>query len=83
MGEWEQQAGAKEYGQFMIEIFDEWYAILVRLGCVYWAVAHGVLGMQPSLCIFRKTCGDQMIVEQNGDIFSCDHYVYPHYKIGN
>lgn len=85
MGEWEQQAGAKEYGQFMIEIFDEWYAHDIgKIGVQFieqWLMAF--LGMQPSLCIFRKTCGDQMIVEQNGDIFSCDHYVYPHYKIGN
>ncbi|SPX42037.1 regulator of arylsulfatase activity [Haemophilus influenzae] len=41
------------------------------------------LGLQPSLCIFRETCGDQLVIEQNGDIYSCDHYVYPEYKLGN
>lgn len=85
MGEWEQQASAKDYGQFMIDIFDEWYANDIgKIGVQFieqWLMAF--LGIQPSLCIFRQTCGDQMIVEQNGDIFSCDHYVYPHYKIGN
>lgn len=85
MGEWEQQASAKDYSQFMIDIFDEWYANDIgKIGVQFieqWLMAF--LGLQPSLCIFRKTCGDQMIIEQNGDIFSCDHYVYPHYKIGN
>lgn len=85
MGDFEQEASAKDYGQMMIAIFEEWRkADIGKIGVQYieqWLMAY--LGFQPSLCIFRKTCGDQMIVEQNGDIYSCDHYVYPEYKIGN
>jgi uncharacterized protein len=40
-------------------------------------------GYQPSLCIFREICGDAMVIEQNGDIYSCDHFVYNDHKIGN
>jgi len=35
------------------------------------------------LCIFAETCGDAMIIEHNGDVYSCDHYVYPEYNLGN
>ncbi|HHF3390457.1 TPA: anaerobic sulfatase maturase [Haemophilus influenzae] len=85
MGDYKQQATAKDYGQFLIDIFDEWYANDVgKIGIQFieqWFMAY--LGLQPSLCIFRETCGDQLVIEQNGDIYSCDHYVYPEYKLGN
>lgn len=85
MGDYSQQASAKDYGQMMIEIFKQWYPHDIgKIGVQFieqWMMAF--LGYQPSLCIFRKTCGDQMIIEQNGDIYSCDHYVYPQYKLGN
>ncbi|MGR6979947.1 anaerobic sulfatase maturase [Testudinibacter sp. P27/CKL/0425] len=85
MGSPEQQTSAAAFGQFMIDIFDSWYPQDVGLINVQfieqWLMAFS--GYQPSLCIFRPTCGDQMIIEQNGDIYSCDHYVYPQYKIGN
>ncbi|QIM64849.1 anaerobic sulfatase maturase [Frederiksenia canicola] len=85
MNDGEQQASAKDYGQFLIEIFQQWYANDIGKISVQfieqWMMAF--LGMQPSLCIFRQRCGDQIVIEQNGDIYSCDHYVYPQYKIGN
>ena len=85
MGDYQQQAEAKDYGQMMIDIFHQWYAQDIgKIGVQFieqWLMAF--LGFQPSLCIFRKACGDQMVLEQNGDIYSCDHYVYPEYKIGN
>ena len=85
MGDYKQQASAKDYGQFLINIFDEWYANDVgKIGIQFieqWFMAY--LGLQPDLCIFRETCGDQLVIEQNGDIYSCDHYVYPEYKLGN
>ncbi|KGQ69636.1 anaerobic sulfatase maturase [Chelonobacter oris] len=81
----EQQASANAYGQFLIDVFDCWYQQDIgRISVQFieqWLMAF--FGYQPSLCIFRPTCGDQMIIEQNGDIYSCDHYVYPQYKIGN
>ncbi len=85
MGEWEQKATAKDYGKMMRDIFDQWYPHDIgRIGVQFieqWLMAY--LGLEPSLCIFRKACGDQMIIEQNGDLYSCDHYVYPEYKLGN
>lgn len=41
------------------------------------------MGYEPSLCFFRDCCGDAMILEYNGDLFSCDHFVYPAYRLGN
>ena len=41
------------------------------------------MGQNPGLCIFAETCGDAMIIEHNGDVYSCDHFVYPDYKLGN
>ncbi|QGM81317.1 anaerobic sulfatase maturase [Otariodibacter oris] len=85
MGDYNQQAEAKDYGQMLIEIFDEWFkGDIGRINVQFieqWFMAF--LGFEPSLCIFRKTCGDQLVIEQNGDIYSCDHYVYPTYNIGN
>ena len=85
MGDYPQQPSVKDYGQFLVDIFDEWYAYDVgKIGIQFieqWFMAY--LGLQPGLCIFRETCGDQPVVEQNGDIYSCDHYVYPAYKLGN
>lgn len=85
MGDYEQQASATDYGQFLIEIFQQWYPNDIGKISVQfieqWMMAF--LGYQPSLCIFRETCGDQLIIEQNGDIYSCDHYVYPEYYLGN
>jgi uncharacterized protein len=41
------------------------------------------MGMEPSLCVFRPTCGGAMALEHNGDLYSCDHYVYRENKLGN
>ena len=40
-------------------------------------------GLEASLCVFRETCGEALAVEHNGDLYSCDHYVYPQYRLGN
>jgi len=39
--------------------------------------------MESSLCVFRKTCGAAMALEHSGDLYSCDHYVYPENRLGN
>ena len=41
------------------------------------------VGYNPSLCIFSETCGDAMAIEHNGDLYSCDHFVFPEYHLGN
>jgi uncharacterized protein len=74
-----------QYGKFLCAIFDEW--VRHDVGRVYvqsFDVAlESWLGMQPALCIFRETCGDAMAIEHNGDLYSCDHYVYPENRLGN
>ncbi len=76
---------AWQYGEFLNQIFDEW--VRKDVGTVFiqtfdTAVANWC--KQPGgLCIFSPTCGTALALEANGDLYSCDHYVYPEYKLGN
>ncbi len=69
----------------MAEVFDEW--VTQDLGKIYIQAFEMLLaqklGYPAGLCIFSKTCGDNLIVEANGDVYSCDHFVYPANKVGN
>jgi uncharacterized protein len=73
------------FGQFLCAIFDEW--VRQDVGRVFvqtFDVMLGIwLGMPSSLCVFSQTCGNAMALEHNGDLYSCDHYVYPRYRLGN
>ena len=74
-----------EFGNFLITVFNEW--VKRDVGKVFVlqfdsALANWV-GEAPGICIFSKTCGEAVVVEHNGDVYSCDHYVYPEYKLGN
>lgn len=74
-----------EFGDFLVTIFNEW--VKRDVGRVFVqqfdaALANWV-GESPGICVFSKTCGDAVVVEHNGDVYSCDHYVYPEYKLGN
>lgn len=75
----------EQYGNFLCEIFNEW--VQQDVGSYFIQIFDVALsawcGLEPGLCVFRKTCGDAMVLEHNGDLYSCDHYVYPQYKIGN
>jgi uncharacterized protein len=77
--------GALQYGQFLCRVFDEWVRRDVGDYFVQmFDVALGSwVGQSSSLCIFAETCGKALIIEHNGDIYSCDHYVYPDYRLGN
>ncbi len=74
-----------QYGKFLRSIFDEW--IRHEVGRYFVQIFDVALeswsGMEPSLCVFRETCGAAMTVEHNGDLYSCDHFVYPENKLGN
>jgi len=76
---------AEAYGDFLIQIFDEWVRNDVGKTYVqFFDVALGNwAGMRGSLCFFSPTCGTAMAIEHNGDLYSCDHYVYGQYKLGN
>lgn len=75
----------EEYGRFMIGVFDEW--VRQDVGRVHVQLFENALaawlGEKPSLCVMQATCGFGLVIELNGDIYSCDHYVYPANKLGN
>lgn len=75
----------EQYGQFLIEIFNEW--VTNDVGTVFvqlFDVAVGVwLGHPAALCVFAETCGGALALEHNGDLYSCDHFVEPRFHLGN
>ena len=74
-----------QYGEFLVTIFDQWVRHDVgRVFVQLFDVQLGIwMGLGASLCVFRETCGSAMAMEHNGDLYSCDHYVYPRYRLGN
>jgi uncharacterized protein len=76
---------ARDYGEFLCAIFDEWVARDVgRVFVQLFDVTLGKwMGVGPGLCLFSETCGNALAMEHNGDVFSCDHFVYPRFKLGN
>ncbi len=73
------------YGRFMTDIFDVW--VLSDVGS-YFVQAFDMtlaqwVGAKPGLCVYSETCGDALVVEHNGDVYSCDHFVYPEFRLGN
>jgi uncharacterized protein len=74
-----------DYGNFLCRIFDEW--VQRDVGKVFVqqfdAALANWLGQPAGVCIFSENCGSALAIEHNGDVFSCDHYVYPRYKLGN
>lgn len=74
-----------DYGNFLCTIFDEW--VRSDVGRYYVQIFDVMLGHWcghgSSLCVFSERCGNAVALEHNGDIFSCDHFVYPKYRLGN
>jgi uncharacterized protein len=73
------------YGKFLCAVFDEWVRndvskIFVQL---FDEALSAWVGMGPNLCVFQPTCGLAAVIEHNGDLYSCDHYVYPENRLGN
>lgn len=81
--EW--SVSGEQWGNFMKGVFDLW--IRRDVGRVYVQMFDSALaawlGEQPSLCVMQSSCGFGLVVEQNGDVYSCDHYVYPEHRLGN
>jgi uncharacterized protein len=75
---------AEQFGRFLMAIFDEW--VRRDVGTVFVQTFDVTLGSfvgQHNLCIFSPTCGEAVCLEHNGDLYSCDHYVEPAYRLGN
>jgi uncharacterized protein len=76
---------AEEYGSFLCRIWDEWQArdfgkVLVNL-CETLVAQH--MGLPSQVCVHSEICGKGVALEHDGDVYSCDHYVYPEYRLGN
>jgi uncharacterized protein len=74
-----------QFGSFLLQIFDAWVIqdvgrIFVQIFDVSLESWHGV---PQSLCVFAPECGQALAIEHNGDLYSCDHFVYPENKLGN
>ncbi|WP_374165979.1 anaerobic sulfatase-maturation protein [Arcticibacter sp. MXS-1] len=78
-------ASALSTGRFLITVFDEWVKKDVGRYFVqlFDAALANEMGIAPGLCTFNDHCANAAIIEHNGDIYSCDHFAYPQYKIGN
>lgn len=75
----------EKYGAFLCAVFDEWKAqdigrVKVQM---FEEVSATAMGQEHALCIFRRTCGEIPVVEINGDVYPCDHFVRPEFKLGN
>jgi len=81
----DRSVGPEQWGRFLIGIFDEW--IERDVGKVYVQMFDAALaawvGLPSSMCIFTETCGSALALEHNGDLYSCDHFVEPRYRLGN
>lgn len=75
----------QQWGDFLCAIFDEWVRndvgeYFIQL---FDATLANWVGVQPGICSMAPTCGHAGIVEYNGDVYSCDHFVFPQYRLGN
>jgi uncharacterized protein len=75
----------EEYGDFLIAVYEEW--VRKDVGTVFvmnfeWAL-NAWIGNPSPVCIHARHCGRSVVLEHNGDLFACDHYVYPEYRLGN
>ena len=81
----ERSVQPRQYGKFLIEIFDEW--VRNDVGSMFVQLFDGVLASYvrgySSLCIFSPRCGEGVALEHNGDVYSCDHFVEPKFLLGN
>lgn len=75
----------RAYGKFLCDVFDTWFRRDIgKVFVQHFDVMLGKwMGTPAGLCVFAETCGDGLAVEHDGSLYSCDHYVYPEYKLGN
>lgn len=75
----------RAYGKFLCDVFDIWVRQdFGKIFVQFFENQVGIwMGRPASLCVFAETCGNAMALEHNGDLYTCDHYVYPEYRLGN
>lgn len=76
---------AEQWGTFLCTIFDEW--VRHDVGSIFVEIFDCTLanwmGVAPGICSYSTHCGHAGVMEHNGDVYSCDHFVFPAYKLGN
>lgn len=75
----------EEYGDFLIAVYEDW--VRRDVGKIFvmnfeWAL-NAWVGNPSPVCIHAEQCGRSVVLEHNGDVYACDHCVYPEYKLGN
>lgn len=75
----------EQWGKFLCTLFDEWVRNDVGeyFVQIFDSTLAGWMGVPPSLCSMGETCGHAGVMEFNGDVYACDHYVFPEFKLGN
>ena len=73
------------FGEFLCQIYDEWVRRDVGQVFIQYfdSALASFMGLGGSMCVFAPTCGSALALEHNGDVYSCDHFVYPEYRLGN
>jgi len=73
------------WGDFLCALFDEWVSRDVGRFFIqiFDATLANTVGVEPGVCSMAPTCGHAAVIEHNGDLYSCDHFVFPEYKLGN
>jgi uncharacterized protein len=75
----------EEYGDFLIAIYEDWVGNDVGKTFVMnfeWAL-NAWIGNPSPVCVHARQCGRALVIEHNGDVYACDHFVYPQYRLGN
>lgn len=75
----------EQWGDFLCQLFDEWVCNDVGTYFIqlFDATLCNWMGVAPGICTLGKSCGHAAVMEFNGDVYSCDHFVFPEYKLGN
>ncbi len=81
----ERSVHPEAWGKFLSAVFDEW--VMRDVGKIFVQMFDAALaswvGVPASLCIFAETCGNALALEHNGDLYACDHFVEPKFRLGN
>jgi uncharacterized protein len=74
-----------DWGYFLCKVFDRWFAQDIGKVMVnhFETLVAQHLGLPSQMCVYSEACGRAVAVENDGSVYSCDHYVYPEYRLGN
>ena len=75
----------QQWGNFLCTIFDDWvrHDVGKTFVEIFDCTLANWMGVLPGICAYSKECGHAGVIEHNGDVYSCDHFVFPEYKLGN